>query len=87
MKLGYLCGDITRLIHKNDPEIVTTAEMQEAYDAASKAVRRLVDETDIQWGMTTSANYESSLWVAFGLGAVTTAAIVAVNKIIGKITK
>ena len=87
MKLGYLCGDITRFLHKNDPEIVTTAEMKEAYDAASKAVHTLVEETDITWGLTTSANYESNLWVAFGLGAATTVTIIAVGKIIGKIIK
>lgn len=87
MKLGYLCGDITRFIHRNDPDAITTTAFREARETAMKSILKLNEESPFNYGLMAEGNFESDLWVAFSLGAATVGVIMTAGKIIGKIIK
>ena len=72
MKLGYLCGDITRFIHRNDQDAITTSAFREAREEAMKAILKLNEESPCISGLMSEGNWESDLRVAFGLGAAVT---------------
>lgn len=88
MTIGDLCTDIVRAIHYNDRIDCDVVGANKAHDEALKAIRKLASITDIEWGLTTRANYESEIRVAIGLGAMAATAIIGavygVNKIVKK---
>ena len=86
MKLGYLCGAITRFLHRNDQDAITTSAFREAHKEAMEAILKLSTESPITYGLMSEVDFESNLWTAFGLGAavtgITTATLIT---IIGKL--
>lgn len=87
MTIGDICSNIVRKIHENDECIPPTKAMDEAHEAALKAIRKLADETDLEWGLSTRAMYESEIRAAIGLGVMATVGVIGIIYGIKKIAQ
>lgn len=78
MTIGDVCTNIVWQIHKNDECIAHTEAMDKAHEEAMKAVCKLANETNLQWGIVTRAQFESEIRVAIGMGVLATAGVIGI---------